>query len=499
MRATSIWAAIAAAVVIAACGGGDDKAGGAGGVTTLEVGTPDRPDRPSSNALKRIATEVERRSKGRLRLRIVHESQTRVGARNAADADQVVARQVRAGDLDLGMVPSRAFDDLGVTSLQALQTPFLITTDRLLGQVVGGDLGERMLPGVAKAGVVGLGLHAEGLRHPIGYSGRPLVRLADFAGKEIEVRRSRASYALIRALGAEPVWYADDAEFEQALAERRVVGVDGSYALSGTFGVDRPVVTGNVTFFPKVNVLVANEKALDALSGEHEELLRAAAAAERERSVDALDERAAALGSCKRGAGSVHAAPADVEAIRQAARPVVDALRADAQTAALIDAIGRLDSAPADLPPACEGTPVAGRETAVLRGPTGKLPLGTYRLRVTDEELRSRGVGPGDIEVNAGLFTIALKKDGTWAMNQRPAHYVDTPTDYGGDFSVDGDRLTTTVTHGIDEARGFRDVYRWSLRGDELTLRPLKLHAADNLWHQLGGAWLAGVPWRRIG
>ena len=498
MRRTTITVAIATAAFVVGCGGGDnDKAGGAGGITTLEVGSPDRPDRPGSDALERIARDVERRSDGRLRLKIVHESQTREGPRNAADGDQVVAKQVREGDLDLGMVPSRAWDVLGVKSFEALQAPFLITTDDLLAQVVGGNLGDQMLAGVQKAGVVGLGLQAESLRHPVGY-GRSLTKLADFQGKQIEARRSDATYALLRALGAQPIWYADERRFKAALAKGQVVGVESSYALSGTHGVGQPVVSGNVTFFPKVNVLVANENMLGALSDAERDILRTSAEAERQRSIRTLSETAAAGKACAQATAIQNAKPADLAALRKAARPVTAQLRSDESTASMIDAIGRLDSLPAVAPEPCEGATTPDAAPVAMRGPTGKLPLGTYRFRVSDEKLQSRGLDTNGIQYNAGLYTAVLKSDGTWQLTHRPAHDVDTPTEWGGDFSVKGDRVITTV-RTLEEAKGFRDEYRWSFADGELKLSPLKLQRADRVWTQLGGAWLPVVPWQKIG
>jgi hypothetical protein len=303
---------------------------------------------------------------------------------------------------------------------------------------------------------------------------------------------------LLRALGAKPVWYAEEDEFKAALADERVVGVESSFVLSGTHGVGQPVVTGNVTFFPKVNVLVANANALDELSEAEREIVRTAADAERQRSIQMLSEGAAAAEACEQDAASVNAAPADVEALRRAARPVTEQLRRDALTARLIDAIGRLDSIPAVAPEPCEGVQDVDPSPPVMRGPTGELPLGTYRYRVTDAVLRSRGLDSDGIQYNAGLYTLELKRDGTWWLTQRPAHDVDTPTEWGGDFSVRGSRVTTTV-QTLDEAKGFRDVYRWSLVDGRLTLRPVKLQFAAGPWQQLGGALLPIVPWRKIG
>src|SRR3712207_3945361 len=122
MRPTAKFAFASSALAVAllgGCGGDEaDKAGGGGGVTTLEGGSPDRAGQPGTDALERSAGEGERRSDGRLRVRIIRETQTRVGDRNAPDADRAVANQARRGDVDLAMVPSRAWDLLGVTSLQ---------------------------------------------------------------------------------------------------------------------------------------------------------------------------------------------------------------------------------------------------------------------------------------------------------------------------------------------------------------------------------------------
>jgi hypothetical protein len=54
-----------------------------------------------------------------------------------------------------------------VTSLRALNTPFLITADTLAaGVVTDAGLTRRLASGLPSAGVSALGLYPEGLRHP---------------------------------------------------------------------------------------------------------------------------------------------------------------------------------------------------------------------------------------------------------------------------------------------------------------------------------------------
>jgi TRAP-type C4-dicarboxylate transport system substrate-binding protein len=92
--------------------------------------------------------------------------------------DQRVAQMVSDGDLDMGMIPARAWDTEGVTTLQALQAPFLITSDESLDEIVQSDLQKRLLAGLDAADVVGLALVPEGLRHPAGFDG-PLLSVKD--------------------------------------------------------------------------------------------------------------------------------------------------------------------------------------------------------------------------------------------------------------------------------------------------------------------------------
>ena len=81
------------------------------------------------------------------------------------DWDQKVARMVVAGELDMGLIPTRAWDTEGVTSLRALNAPFLITSDELAAQVASSELAGTMLAGLDTVGVTGLALLPEGLRH----------------------------------------------------------------------------------------------------------------------------------------------------------------------------------------------------------------------------------------------------------------------------------------------------------------------------------------------
>jgi TRAP-type C4-dicarboxylate transport system substrate-binding protein len=105
--------------------------------------------------IEEFANRVEQLSGGGLRIEPVW----RASGGDLRAWDQRVARKVVEGELDLGLIPARAWDTEGVTSLRALQAPFLISDDALLDQVTNGPLAGKMLGGLAEVGVVGLALN----------------------------------------------------------------------------------------------------------------------------------------------------------------------------------------------------------------------------------------------------------------------------------------------------------------------------------------------------
>jgi TRAP-type C4-dicarboxylate transport system substrate-binding protein len=187
------------AVAASGCssGEGETKAGGTGVPVTLRIGTHDIAATPGGGQIDEFGRRVEQLSGGELRVKPVW----RAAGDNIQNWDQRVARLVMSGELDMGLIPSRAWDTEGVTSLRALQAPFLITSDELTAEVVSDEVATDMLSGLDAAGVVGLALLPEGLRHPFGVRG-PLLGPEDYAGGSIRAATSSTTMALFEAIGA---------------------------------------------------------------------------------------------------------------------------------------------------------------------------------------------------------------------------------------------------------------------------------------------------------
>jgi TRAP-type C4-dicarboxylate transport system substrate-binding protein len=125
-RWKAVLAAAVAAVMLAACSSGSkgdeaagNKAGGDAAPVTLRIGTDDDPGRPGGAQIQEFARQVQELSKGQVRIEPVWQA----AGEGAEDWDQVVARKVVRGELDMGMIPARAWDTEGVTSLRALHAP----------------------------------------------------------------------------------------------------------------------------------------------------------------------------------------------------------------------------------------------------------------------------------------------------------------------------------------------------------------------------------------
>ena len=104
-------------------------------------------------------------------------------------------------------------------------------------------------------------------------------------------------------------------------------GAESGFAWGGTMP-SPSTFTANITLYPKVNAMVANEDAFGRLSDEHREILREAAAkAVRYVVQNAPTEADRAAVYCRNGGAIAFAAEADVAALERAAQPVYDGAR----------------------------------------------------------------------------------------------------------------------------------------------------------------------------
>ena len=414
--------------------GSNTKAGGDPAPISLTMGTNEIDGSPSARQIQEFARQVEEHSGGSL---VIEPRLDALGTADVTEWDQKVARLVMDGELDLGLIPTRAWDTEGVDTFRALSTPFLLTTDTATNRVVSDDeLAADLMSGLEPVGATGLALVPEGLRHLFLYGERALT--ADtLDGAVVRAPRSATTWAFLEALGARPTDRTDAGSFDAA---------ESAFAIAPS-GVAR-VAVGNLTLFPKVNVVAANSDTYAELSGEHQQVLADAALATRDWAVEENEADAAlAAAWCDGGSGEVtHARDEVVADIHDAARSVVEELRADPQTAGMIARIAdHSERGNPGVVPECRGSDPGPADAYADLTPTGgRLPDGTYRTEYTEAFLRPRVISEEHVANNAGVWTFKLR-DGHWSFVQHAPGFTDSSA---GLYEVHGDDLYWKLEEG---------------------------------------------------
>ena len=452
------WAAAGVILIgLAGCtaeadGSPGDKAGGSSPVVTLTLGTADPQGRPDTPAVEYFVDRLEALTKGSVTVDVHWNA-----ADEYVDGERGVATAVRSGGLDLGWVGSRTFDTLGVTSLRAVQAPFLITDNRLTRKVAQDQVARTMLAGLTRAKVVGLGLYPDELRHPVGFRG-PLASMADFQGAQFRTPVSNTSDALFRALGMEPVHppgSASGATFDS----RTLDGVDASLGRAADLGGS--FVTGNVVFFPRMSVLFGSEATFAKLDRSQRSGLDRAARESLEQAVKILPDVEDPTPFCEGGGTVVAASDADLAAMRRAAQPVYSELEADPETKSAINAIRALarQVGPPPTPTSC-GAPRPSNSSS----DTVLVPDGTYTAVATKADaLRLGAQDQCALQADGNHLRLELKK-GEFAQWEKCSIVADQIGSHG-DFTVTKDTFT------IIEACCGETYLDWAFDGQFLTLK----------------------------
>jgi TRAP-type transport system periplasmic protein len=456
-----------------------NKAGGASTPIVLRLGDSNNSDQPDTDTIEHFAAQVRKRSAGSLRIRITYLA----AGSSSPYVETRTIDAVRRGRFDLGWVGARAWDMNGVNAFRALQAPFLITSMRLLNQVVTSRLADEMIDSLTKmGGVVGLALAPDFLRHPVGM-GRPFVKPSDFLGARIRIQPSRVTAAMIRALGARPVAISND-DIGLAIDHKRVDAQEVSM-LNSPGG---SVVTENVVFFGKALTLFANSRVYQDLSDQQRRVIRAAAAdAVRYALGHHPPDSDIAKGYCYDRRRVAFAKPADVRALLRMEQPVYRWLESDPQTNRFIKKIRLIkETTPPDprttsvsVPAACRGVPHLAEAVGSPRPVS--LVNGTYRWVITREDAVKyfhRPPTPGDTFPFIGTTIL---RNGRWRL-------VGADGDHGT-YTVRGDRLRFVWPRVASVL-----VFRFTRdRNGTLHLRPvLPMDSGDQF------VW-SSQPWRRIG
>jgi TRAP-type C4-dicarboxylate transport system substrate-binding protein len=412
--------------------------------------------------LEPFAREVERASRGRLRIEFAN-----AWRRGESDAEAGVLDDVRDGRVDLAWVGARAFRAEGVSAFDALIAPFEVTDYATERRVLTSPVARTMLDAVGAAGVMGVAV----LPGPLQWLGlrEPWRTAADLSGKRIGAPAGIGADAL-RALGATTVAVPSGGELD---------GIDGHVqhldSLLGNHYARTIPYIATEAFWARALVVVAGPRVWQGLSSAERGALRQAGVQAVDPMLDWIreSERSAVPKLCRQGARFF---AADLPSLRRAVEPVYRALRSDPATAASLAAIEELRSPRPDGPLACRPADE----------PAAALPSGTYAWSISREEaLRVSGI-ESEPEFLAGLpatFRAVIERD-------HIVLYVSN-RDVSEDIGLEADISRFKDRVAFDEGPGPDVTARWSL--EDGNLRFTDVRARDR-----GSVVVMGTkPWRR--
>ena len=163
--------------------------------TTIRLSHVVAGDTPKGLALERFRTLVEARSQGRIQVQIFPQGQL------YGDHDEMQALQLGAVDM---LAPSLSkFGPIGFPEFELFDLPFLFDNVDTVRRLTRGEVGHRLLQGLQRQRLLGLGFFDNGFKHMSG--NRPLLEPRDFAGLRMRIQASRVIAQQMRAWGAWPV------------------------------------------------------------------------------------------------------------------------------------------------------------------------------------------------------------------------------------------------------------------------------------------------------
>jgi TRAP-type C4-dicarboxylate transport system substrate-binding protein len=442
---------LATAVSVAGCGAvTGNKAGGPAAPVVLRMATVNG-EAGSNPAATELLKRVDALSNGNVQIEMAFG----VGEFEH-DAEEQIVRRVADGTYDLGIVGTRVFDTLGITSFQAFDAPMVIDSYEVEAAVIESDIPARMLRSLDELQISGLGVLADGLRKPIAVE-KPLLGPDDWGGIGFGVYRSRTLTSAIRALGAEPMEVIGPHR-DRALEQDDIAGFEMNL-LQYRFGNlwrQAPYVTANVNLWPQMFAIIGHPHRLASLTGEQREWLIRAVQAEAASTELVNSDGGLTADLCEEGARFANASDADIAGLRDAFAEVYTDLRREPETAQFIAEIeglkGRNATPAVAIPDGCTG-PAPGSAAQPFVQPSKTTTVtdldGRWEVTFTKSELAPLdGVDPSEIGPElVGTFVVTFDRGditGPAKPSEAPPHgltYVvegETFTIYAEDASMGG-------------------------------------------------------------
>ncbi len=148
-------------------------------------------DYPTVAAVKHMSELLDKRSNGKYKIKVFNKS--------ALGSEKETLDQVKIGALEMNRVNISALNSICPMTLVPTM-PFLFDSIAHMRKSLDGPIGEEILKGCEKEGLVGLAFYDSGARSI--YAKKPVKTIADAKGLKIRVQQSDLWVALVSAMGA---------------------------------------------------------------------------------------------------------------------------------------------------------------------------------------------------------------------------------------------------------------------------------------------------------
>lgn len=283
---------------------------------TIRFGHLNNPDHPTSLGVRKFAEIVSAKSGGKITVREFPSSQL---------GNELQQQSALQGGVQEMLVASTTSLVGIVKEFGLFDFPFLFANGRQADAMVDGPLGQLIAGKLPEKGVVVLGYFDLGFRN-ITNSRRPITKGEDLAGLKLRVIPNPVFLETFRTFGANPLPM-PFAELYGALESKAVDGQENPFSviLSSKFYEVNKFVSGTNHVYA-TNPIQISKRFWDRLSAAEKALLQAAAteaqvyqrAVSREMASKALGELQA------KGMTYNEIAPAEIERMRAAVKPVYD-------------------------------------------------------------------------------------------------------------------------------------------------------------------------------
>ncbi|WPH22203.1 TRAP transporter substrate-binding protein [Variovorax paradoxus] len=146
---------------------------------------------PTVAAVKHMSELLDKRSNGKYKIKVFNKS--------ALGSEKETLDQVKIGALEMNRVNISALNSICPKTLVPTM-PFLFDSIAHMRKSLDGPIGDEILQGCEKEGLVGLAFYDSGARSI--YAKKPVKTLADAKGLKIRVQQSDLWVALVSAMGA---------------------------------------------------------------------------------------------------------------------------------------------------------------------------------------------------------------------------------------------------------------------------------------------------------